>query len=803
MKDNYEDSDLDDMYGDSNSEPYNEGEEPSNEDLTGTVSSAIDDAVDFIDNTISPIRATAIDYYNGLPFGNEESGRSQVVSRDVHDTIADIMPSLMRIFFSTENVVDFVPFGKEDIKNSEQATDYINRVVLQQDNDAFTAFYNAFKDALLCKNGIIKYWWDDNYHAEYFEYEGLDDDALAVLESDSEVEIVKIKSYPDPAYPTPEATVQVNPEDMGDMMQGMMGGEGAEMPMMQEEAPMMQEEMAVDDTIAEMGGQELGGMGGEMSPEQMIEQLLPPQAQEVLPELMQQSMMIPQLHDVKLKRKKDGGCVRVESLPPEEFLIDRNATSMDDAYLVGHRRYLTVSELVSMGYEYDDVIKYASPYDMEMENNAEYRARHPLGVDTTDNDQDDSNLKVLYIEAYMQIDMTGDGMSELRRVCCLGNTYEIKRNYPCSHIPFVTFCPDPEPHTFFGTSIADITQDIQKVKSMILRSMLDSLALSVHPRVAVVEGQVNIEDVMNTEVGGIIRTRNAGAVQPFSVPFVGQQAFPMLQYMDEIKENRTGISKAAMGLDPDALQSATATAVNATVQGGQQHIELIARIFAEKGMKPLFKGILKLLTTHQDKQRMVRLRNEWIPIDPRAWDAGMDVVVNVGLGNGSTQERMQYLSVISGKQEQILQTLGADNPLVEMTQYRNTMAKMVELAGFKDAGMFFKEVEPITPEQKAMMQQNKKPDAAEQLIQVQIQEIQADMAKSAARLELDTEKMKRSDDLDRDKLDSEILLKAAEIEAKYGSKVETEVIRALVERDREQMKQQQNLVSPMNRGIPQ
>ncbi len=781
MKDIYEAKDVGDMYGESDSEFYGDGEnlEPNNEDLTGTVSSAIDDAVDYIDNTISPLRATAIEYYQGLPFGNEESGRSQVVSRDVHDTIADIMPSLMRIFFSTENVVEFVPFGKEDVKTAEQATDFINKIVLNQDNDGFTTFYNAFKDALLCKNGIVKYYWDDNYNAEYFEYEGLDDDSLAVLESDTEVEIIKIKSYPNPAFPTPEATIQVNPEDMPSM----------------EEQPM--EDTIVDETVVEDMPEE------EKTPEQMIEDMLPPEAQEVIPELIEQSMMIPQLHDVKLRRKKEGGCIRVDSLPPEEFLIDRNATSMDDAYLVGHRRYLTVSELVEMGYDYDDVMQYATPYDMEMDDNAEYRARHPLGVDTTDSEQDDSNLKVQYIEAYMKVDMTGDGLAELRRICCLGDSYEIRKNLPCSHIPFVSFCPDPEPHTFFGTSIADITQDIQKVKSMILRSMLDSLALSVHPRVAVVEGQANIEDVMNTEVGGIIRTRNAGAVQPFSVPFVGQQAFPMLQYMDEIKENRTGMSKASMGLDADALQSTTAAAVNATVKGGQQHIELIARIFAEKGMKPLFKGILELLSTHQSKERMVRLRNEWTPIDPRAWDAGMDVVVNVGLGNGSSQERMQYLSLISGKQEQILQTLGADNPLVEMAQYRNTMAKMVELAGFKDAGMFFKEVQPLSPEQKAMMQQQKKPDAAEQLIQVQIEEIKADMAKSAARLELDKEKMKRSDDLDRDKLDSEILLKAAEIEAKYGSKVETEVIRALVERDREQMKMQQNLISTMNRGIPQ
>ena len=781
MKETYEAKDVGDMYGESNSEFYGDDEnlEPTNEDLTGTVSSAIDDAVDYIDNSISPLRATAIEYYQGLPFGNEEDGRSQVVSRDVHDTIADIMPSLMRIFFSTENVVEFVPFGKEDIKTAEQATDFINKVVLNQDNDGFTTFYNAFKDALLCKNGIVKYYWDDNYNAEYFEYEGLDDDSLAVLESDTEVEIIKIKSYPNPAFPTPEATIQVDEENMASMEQDLA------------------EDTIVDETVIE------DIPGEEKTPEQMIEDLLPPEAQEVIPELIEQSMMIPQLHDVKLRRKKEGGCIRVESLPPEEFLIDRNATSMDDAYLVGHRRYLTVSELVEMGYDYDDVMQYATPYDMEMDDNAEYRARHPLGVDTTDSDQDDANLKVQYIEAYMKVDMTGDGLAELRRICCLGDSYEIRKNLPCSHIPFVSFCPDPEPHTFFGTSIADVTQDIQKVKSMILRSMLDSLALSVHPRVAVVEGQANIEDVMNTEVGGIIRTRNSGAVQPFNVPFVGQQAFPMLQYMDELKENRTGISKASMGLDPDALQSTTAAAVNATVQGGQQHIELIARIFAEKGMKPLFKGILELLSTHQSKERMVRLRNEWTPIDPRAWDAGMDVVVNVGLGNGSSQERMQYLSLISGKQEQILQTLGANNPLVEMAQYRNTMAKMVELAGFKDAGMFFKEVQPLTPEQQAMMQQQKKPTPEEQLMQVQIQEIQADMQKSAARLELDKEKMKRNDDLDRDKLDADILLKAAEIEAKYGSKVETEVIRALVERDREQMKMQQNLISTMNRGIPQ
>ena len=727
----YEAQDVDDMSGEATGE-FDNGA-PSEEELQSIVGSALDDAVDFIDNTISPLRATSIDYYQGKPFGNEEDGRSQVISLDVHDTIADILPSLMRIFFSSENVVEFVPFGKEDVKLAEQATDYINRIVLQQDNDGFPIFYNAFKDALLCKNGILKYYWDTTYHAEYYEYSQLSDNELAVLEADDEVEVTEVVSYPDPAFPQAEAVVETE--------------------------------------------------------EQM---------EEVVPELMQQSMMTPQLHDVKVTRKKEHGCVRVESVPPEEFLIDRDATSMNDAYCIAHRRYLTVSDLVEMGYDYDDIQKFATPYETQLDDNAEYQARNTYSDEGINPVEDDANLKVQYVEAYMKIDMTGDGIAELRRLCCVGDNYEIKKNLKCDQIPFVSFCPDPEPHTFFGLSIADITEDIQKVKSMVMRSMLDSLALSVHPRVAVVEGQANIEDVMNTEVGGIIRQRNAGAVQPFNMPFVGKDCFPMLSYLDEVKENRTGISKASMGLDPDALQSATASAVQATVQGGQQHIELIARIFAETGMKPLFKGIYELLARHQDKERTVRLRNEWIPIDPRVWQTGMDCVVNVGLGNGTAQERMQYLGQIASKQEQILQTLGASNPLVEMTQYRNTMAKMVELAGFKDASMFFKEVPEMTPEQRQAMMQ-KKPDISEQLIQVQIKEIEANMQKASARLQLDNEEMKRKDDLDRDKLDAEILLKAAEIEAKYGTQVETTVIRALVERDREQMKAQSKLVSDIAR----
>jgi hypothetical protein len=338
-------------------------------------------------------------------------------------------------------------------------------------------------------------------------------------------------------------------------------------------------------------------------------------------------------------------------------------------------------------------------------------------------------------------------------------------------------------------SIFDITHDIQEIKSEIMRNTLDSLAQSIHPRTAVVEGQVNIDDVLNNETGAIIRMRAPGMVQPFSSPFVGQAAFPMLDYMDQRREDRTGMSKAAMGLNADALQSSTKAAVAATVSASSQRLELQARILAE-GMKKLFKGILYLMTTHQDKPRMVRLRNEWVQIDPRAWDASMDVSVNIGLGNGDLGERMQGLTMIAGKQEQIMQQFGLGNPVVTPAMYIRTIQKIVELSGFKDASSYFQAL----PADFQMPQSEPKPTPEEVLAQVQAQSIQADIQKKAAELELKREQMVRDDDYRRDQLAQDLMLKKYELELKYGTQISTAEIEARQAMDREAMQQQTALV---------
>lgn len=385
----------------------------------------------------------------------------------------------------------------------------------------------------------------------------------------------------------------------------------------------------------------------------------------------------------------------------------------------------------------------------------------------------------------MQLDTSGDGVSELRKICTAGPSYEILRNEPADDIPFAFFNPDPEPHAFFGLSVADLVMDIQRIKSAVLRSSLDSLAMSTHPRVGIVEGQASLEDVMNVEAGGVIRMRNPGAVVPFTLPYVGQSAFPMMEYLDQMRENRTGISKAAAGLSPDQLQSSTLAAVTQTISAAQQRIEMVARLFAENGMKRLYKGVLKLVHTYQDQERVIRLRNQFVPVQPDKFSTNMDVVTNIALGAGGNQERLALLGQVAQIQEKLLQQLGPDNPIVNAQNYYNTLVSTLELGGIKDINRYFTDPAQYQPQQP---QEPPKPDINEQLIQVQMSEIQANIQKKAAELELEREKMIREDDRRRDETEMNFELKAVEIAAKYNTQIDTASIKANAERDREMVK---------------
>jgi len=664
------------------------------DELQTVVSAYISDAIQYIDDDISPVRAESTRYYRGDPFGNEVDGRSQVVSRDVRDSVHAILPSMMRVFFGSEKVVEFVPRSEADVAMSEQATDYLN-YILRQDNDAIAIFYSVFKDALMNKGGFVKWCWDDSIEVHTHSFEGLDEGALGLLLQEDGVEAVSVEAAPAPGI--------------------------------------TEEQVAIMDA---------------------------------------QGMPVPQVYDVEIKRRRKKNRVRVETMPPEEFFVDAAATSLDDAMVVGHRTMATVSDLVALGYDRDMLEEHLSD-EFAFTDSDEYLARY-AGTEIPDPVSAYERRRVLYVEAWCYVDYDGDGIAELRRVCTVGNNYKVVNNEPADTIPFAMFSCDPEPHVFFGSDIADMTKDIQRVKSAVLRGMLDSLSFALYPRTGIVEGMVDIDDVLNPEVGSIIRMRQPGMVQQLNVPFLGKEAFPMMQYLDAMKESRTGQTAASQGLDPDVLQSTTRAAVAATIKGAEQHLEMMARLFADS-FKRMFKGMLRLVVTHQDRERMVRLRDEWVPIDPRVWDSTMDCTVNVGLGSGATDERLMVLNQVVARQQEAMEKLGPNNPLVGLGQIRNTLAKMLEISGYSDTTQFFKQIpldyQPPPPPPP-------KPTPEELLVQAQMADIQARTAIDQQKLQLDALKQQQLDERESARIAGDLAIREFQAEEKFQNDVEMEVLKA-------------------------
>jgi hypothetical protein len=618
-----------------------------------------------------------------------------------------MLPSIMRTFFGPKKIVEFVPYGPEDIPVAEQQTNYINYVV-QEKNPGFKILYDVFKDALVRKAGYVKAFWDDSISSSTHEYTNIDPAQYQALIMDENVEIVS---------------------------------ESVEMSTMTMIDPMTNEEITQES---------------------------------------------PASYDLTIRRIKQKNQVCLEAIPPEEVLIARHARSLEESSYVAHRMVKTVSDLVAMGYDREEISQHAGygSSAVDVEAFEEQLARNPFDDIVYPDRADTGSKDVLYIEHYLFYDLDEDGIDERVRVCTVGEGLQIMDMQPFDELPIISFCPDPEPHTAIGSCPADYLKPIQAAKSQIMRDTLDSLGHAIFPRMGIVEGQVNIDDVLNTDIGQPIRMRAPGMVQPFTIPFAGKEAFPILSYLDESKENRTGVSKASAGLNAEALQSSTSAAVTATMSGAQGRIELICRHFAEGGMKDLFKLVNNLIIKHQDAEDVFRLDNEFIPVDPRYWDADKDMVVNVGLSKTNDDEKMTMLSQLAGKQEQILQTLGPNNPLVTLQQYANTLTRTIEMAGFKDASNFVTpQVPPMPP------QQPQGPSAEEMLAQAEMQKAQVSAQKSIIDAETDRMKIIMDDDRTRDIEEAQIRLKSAELQAKYGTQVNIAEINAIMERDREMIRE--------------
>jgi len=609
------------------------------------------------DSALSNDRAEAIDYYLGQPFGNEEEGRSQVVSYDVQDTIESALPQILKIFVAGDKVVQFDPKGPEDQDAAEQETDYINHVVMEQ-NEGFKIFYVWFKDALLSKNGYVKVYAEEEEEEEEYEYKGLTDAQLQMLASDENTEILEHEAYPDPS---------VNMDVI--YQQAAMNG--------------------VDPA----------------------------------------TVMQPMLHDVKLKVTEKNTEIVIENVAPENMMVsvEVSGPNLQDARFVQHRE---VMQLADIAETFDKPLEYIKSIMSDLRDTFEEESN---ARDIYDEEYDraiESN-EALVKDTYIKLD------GERHRVVVLGNTILYKEK--CEYVPFACITPMIMPHRHIGRSYADLTMDIQLIKSTLIRGQLDNMYLANNGRYAISD-RVNLDDMLTSRPGGIVRVEGdpGSGIMPLSHPPLPASSFGMVEYMDSMKEKRTGITAYNQGLDSNSLNK-TASGVAQIMSAAQQRIELVARTFAETGVKELFKLVHHLVRTTLTKPDIIRLRNKWVEIDPREWKARKDLSISVGLGAGNKDQQLMHLTTILQMQKEAIQ-IGITSP----EKIYNALAKLTQNAGFKNPEEFW--VNPAnTPEQEGQ----KAPSEAEIMVQGQLE---IERQKAQAQMMQEQERSKNDIIIEREKI---------------------------------------------------
>lgn len=692
-------------------------------------------AVGFWAGKLANQRVKAMAYYYGEAKFDlappEVDGRSSVVSPDVRNTIESMLPQLMVKFVGGDTMVEFEAQKPGDEQAAEQATDYINHLFYVRNKGEGIA-YSWMKDALLSKNGIVKVWWDTRVEETREEYIGLSDIELAQLMDDEEIEVTEQSSYPDEddAEQRQKAVEQLTQQ----LQQAMQA--------------------AQQDPRAAQAAQ------------QLQQQIAGIQAQP--PKL---------LFDVVCKRSKDAGKVCVENVPPEEFLISRKAKSIADAPFVGHRVARTASELKSMGYKNVDQLTSddsVAAYNLERIERLQWDDEQAYINMEQVQTMDESQRLIWVTECYVRVDWDGDGIAELRRVVRAGN--QILENEPCDIAPFVSITPIPLPHKFFGLSVADLAMEGQKVNTMLLRGVLDNTWLQINGRYFAVEGQVNLDDLLTSRPGGVVRMKGPGMAGRLDQGAGDSQlGMSMLEYMKGFQEDSTGWSRYNQGLDGDSLNH-TATGVNQITNRADMRLDLIARNFSE-GFRDLFRLMLKLCSQYQQKEDIVKLRGQWVPVNPRDWRNGFETCVNVGLGTGSKDQQVSHLMAMLQQQQFGLQ-IGTANP-------KNVFEAQKELTkalGFKSGDKFFTDPAQNPPPQQ--------PNPVQMQMQVEQQKAQlkaqTDMQSKQAELQLERERMQMQAQVDQHRQEVE----AQQQQAKMSMERELEQFKVQMQMQLEQMKAQ-------------
>ena len=675
------------------------------EQFKNFLSEEIANSLGYIDSKLAKRRELILNYIQlQMPDFPRRPGGSGVVDGTVGSQIGLLMPGLMRIMCGGPNIGEYNATGRGDDEAAQLATEYVNTVVLKQDNDVERLFHDWAYDGLTQILGVVKGFWEEEIEEDEQTLEGLTTDELAMI-------VMKVQQDP---------------------------------------------------TLSITAGEEK-------------------QAEEISqdPEAGLSTSLTVSTYDVTIKKTINRSRVKLCNIPPEEFVVSVTARSLDEAVLRSHRTYKRAGDLKDMGYK-ASVIDSLPTYE-PFRQTQEQLNRSGLVWDVSSNNEDDPDMRMIAVhEGIVKCNYDGKGIKDHYFVAA-GNeeAIEILECEPYDdQVQFYDFCPQPLPHTIFGRCPGDDLVQLQQIKTAILRPTIDNLNQANTPQRIVAPSALEkggLEALVNRVPSGIVLAKQGmieSAVKELETPFFSQHSFPMLAYFDDEAEKRTGVSRSAMGLDPDTLQRQTATQATIAQSAAMGKVEMIARIWATGGVRKMFRGILRILKKYQDFPRVAKIKGRLQQAEPAQWQDfdEWDVTINTGLGTGSKERDVAALMLLIGKQEAIIAQAGPNNPLVTPGQYAKTLRELVGALGLQKPDDYITNI-PLDFQLPPPQPPQPSPDA-QLFAQVEQGKAQEKFAEAQAKIQSD-ERIKVAELQSKERLAfAELQLKAQIEAAKNGIKLE-------------------------------
>ncbi len=495
------------------------------------------------------------------------------------------------------------------------------------------------------------------------------------------------------------------------------------------------------------------------------------------------------VHNLKVERTETSGRVRVEVVPPEEIMFSRLSKNIKDVRMAAHRIEMSISDLKEMFPELSDDELDALGGDDEQRWDQEYLARHDFdNSNVEDPFQGEGVGRTIWItEVYIYVDFDGDGRAELRKITKAEN--KILDNVEIDEVPFSLITPIRIPHKLIGMSLSDITMDLQVVKSSILRNLLDNIYNLNHGRFEAVDGMVNMDDLLTSRPGGVVRVQQLGALKRLDTPPIPNGGFEMVDYVDKLRDGRTGISKFRTGLDTDFLNNAKAGPVDNQMEAANARLRLYARIFSETGVKDTFEKIYKVCAMHQQHTATIKLRGTWSQIDPSAWGGKCNLKIKTGLGHGDRAKKISEMVMI-GQQYSALRQDPELRAMVTRDNVYHAFAEGLKAMDYKNVGQFLSDPKTLQPYKP---QPDPKQQAAQAKAQVDMQRLKLDEQKmqmdgQKMQVQLQLEQQKAQIDAQRAQLEMQSLQQKNAIEvASLQAKLQAAEQQNMIEHEKSQI----------------